>query len=69
MPQRRPLIHIGTTAVLGSYDGPLSDTQMADIISGADNDGGRFRATAQHVVGGNTNFQINVASDPPRPHH
>ena len=60
---------IGTTAVLGTYDGPLADAQMADIISGADNDGGRFRATAQHVVGGNTNFQINVASDPPRPHH
>jgi len=59
---------IGTTAVLGSYDGPLADAQLADIMSGADNDGGRFRATAQHVVGGNTNFQINVPADSSPPH-
>jgi hypothetical protein len=59
---------IGRTAVLGSYDGPLADGQLADIISGADDDGGRFRASAQLLPNGNTNLQINVEPDTSKPH-
>jgi hypothetical protein len=58
---------IGGTAVLGSYDGPLADGQLADIVSGADNDGGRFRASAQLLPNGNTNLQVNVGPDPSEP--
>lgn len=58
---------MGTTAVLGSYDGPLADGQLADILSGADNDGGRFRASARLVANGNTNLQINVGPDSSAP--
>jgi hypothetical protein len=60
---------IGRTAVLGSYDGPLADAQLADIMTGADNDGGRVRAAAQHLTNGNTDFTINVGPDHPQPHH
>ena len=56
------------TSVLGTYDGPLADGQLADILSGADNDGGRFRASAQLLPNGNTNLQINVGPDRPAPH-
>lgn len=59
---------VGQTAVLGTYDGPLSDSQLADIMSGADNEGGRFRASVQHLVNGGSNFQINVGAGPPQPH-
>lgn len=58
---------IGRTAVLGSYDGPLADGQLADILSGADDDGGRFRAEVQLLPNGNTNLQLNVGPDAPRP--
>ena len=59
---------MGGTAILGSYDGPLADGQLADIASGADDDGGRFRASAQLLPNGNTNLQINVGSDSSKPH-
>jgi hypothetical protein len=58
---------MGSTTVLGSYDGPLADGQLADILSGADDDGGRFRASAQLSPNGNTNLQLNVGPDSPRP--
>ena len=58
---------MGTTAVLGSYDGPLADGQLADLVSGADNDGGRFRASAQLLPNGNTNLQVNVGPDSSEP--
>jgi hypothetical protein len=64
-----PLLYhqMGRTAVLGSYDGPLADGQLADILSGADDDGGRFRASAQLSPNHGTNLQINVGPDSPKP--
>jgi hypothetical protein len=45
----------------------LADSQLADIMSGADNDAGRIRASAQHLVSGNTNLQVNVGTDSSEP--
>ena len=55
----RLLYHqIGSTALLGSYDKIPSDEQIRQILSGADADGGRFRAEVIHRPG--KGDQINV---------
>jgi hypothetical protein len=52
---------IGRTSVLGSYDGPLSDDQIAAILNGSDGDGTRIRASIDHMPNGNSN--INLPQD------
>lgn len=51
---------IGRTSVLGTYDGPLTDEQVVAILSGADRDGGRVRATVDLLPSGDTNIEIRV---------
>lgn len=50
---------IGRTHILGAYDGPPSDRQIADILSGADEPGSRIRATIELRPGGGDEIHVN----------
>jgi len=54
---------IGRTLVLGSYDGVLTDEQIADILSGADQAGTRIRTTVVHRTNGNSDIQLSLPPD------
>jgi len=54
---------IGRTFVLGSYDGPISDAQIVDLLDGADRDAGRTRASVEFKVNGDTDLSLNVGLD------
>ena len=54
---------IGAVSLLGAYDSPPSDEQIADIISGADRDGQQIRASARLRANGNTEMEV----PPPEP--
>ncbi|MBV9884825.1 MAG: hypothetical protein JO276_17585 [Sphingomonadaceae bacterium] len=56
---------IGRTDVLGTYDAPLTDAQIADILSGTDQDGGRFRALIAHHANGNNDVQLMMPTTGP----
>lgn len=60
---------IGRTLVLGSYDGPLSDEQIADILSGADREGTRIRTTIVHRTNGDSDIQLSLPPEGARPKH
>lgn len=49
---------IGGVSLLGAYDAPPSDEQIADIISGADRDGQRIRANVRLRANGNTEMEV-----------
>jgi len=51
---------IGRTDLLGTFDGPLSDEQIVNILTGSDEDGGRIRATIELLPSGGTNIVIRV---------
>ncbi|HEV2815980.1 MAG TPA: hypothetical protein VGW40_01965 [Allosphingosinicella sp.] len=53
---------IGGVSLLGAYDAPPSDEQIADIVSGADREGQRIRASARLRPNGNTEMEV----PPPR---
>ena len=50
---------IGSTYVLGRYGGIPTDEQIVNIISGADRDGGRVRATITYPGNGDSTITIN----------
>lgn len=59
---------IGSTLVLGRYATIPTDRQIADIVSGADRDGGRARATVTYPADGNSSITINEQlTTPPAP--
>jgi len=49
---------IGRTSILGTYDGPLSDDQLAAILNGSDREGTRIRASVDHLPNGDTNINL-----------
>ena len=51
---------IGQISLLGIYDAPPSDEQIADILSGADREGGRTRATVRLRANGNTEIEMEA---------
>ena len=59
---------IGRTTLLGTYDGPPSDEQIANILSGADEPGTRIRAVVNLRPGQGADVQIGGLSNnaPPR---
>ena len=57
---------IGRTTVLATYDGPLSDDQVAAILSGSDSEATRIRASVQHLPNGNTNINVVTPPEPTR---
>jgi len=62
----RLLYHeIGRTTLLGSYDGPLADSQIADIVTGADENGTRVRGLVQLRPG--NSVEIELPADEPSP--
>ena len=54
---------IGAVSLLGAYDAPPSDEQIADILSGADREGQRIRANVRLRANGNTEMEV----PPPEP--
>jgi hypothetical protein len=50
---------IGSTQVLGRYGAVPTDEQIANILSGADHDGGRVRATITYPGDGGSSITIN----------
>ncbi len=50
---------IGSTLVLWTLRHDSTDAQIADIVSGADRDGGRARATIAYPGDGNSSITIN----------
>lgn len=66
---RYVLIHhqIGRTMILGAYDAVPTDAQLADILSGADQEGGRARATIEYQASGDSNVNLLVPMTPPPP--
>jgi hypothetical protein len=57
---------IGRTSVLGTYDGPLSDEQLAGILNGSDREGTRIRASVDHLPNGDTNINLQELPSEPR---
>jgi hypothetical protein len=55
---------IGRTAVLGSYDRPLTDEQVANILSGADQEGQRFRASVRLRPGRGADIDVEAPANP-----
>lgn len=55
---------IGAVSLLGAYDSPPSDEQIADIISGADRDGQRIRANIRLRANGNSEMEIPPPDTP-----
>lgn len=49
---------VGRTTLLGTYDGPPSDEQIANILSGADEPGTRIRAVLTWRPGQGANIEI-----------
>jgi hypothetical protein len=58
---------IGSTAVLGQYDAPLSDEQILALLNGSDRTGGRFRATIGLRPNGDSNITLPQTSSGNRP--
>lgn len=58
---------IGRTSVLGAYDGPLSDEQVAAILTGSDREGGQIRTSVRLLPSGNTEINVPMPEDPPAP--
>lgn len=69
MEGRFMLLHhnLGRTDILGSYEGVLSDAQLADLLTGADRSGGQTQASVEFLANGNTNITIRTLEDPPAP--
>ena len=61
---------IGSTAILGQYDAPLSDEQILAILDGTDRAGGRFRSSIGLRPNGDVNIVLPQPADnerrPPR---
>lgn len=57
------LHEIGRTTVFGSYDGTLSDEQVAGVLSGSDPDARRIRASVDHLPNGNSSINLREAPD------
>jgi len=55
---------IGAVSLLGAYDAPPSDEQIADIVSGADREGQRIRANVRLRADGNSEMEL-PPPDPP----
>jgi hypothetical protein len=55
---------IGSTAVLGGYDGVPSDRQIAALLQGAQSDASRVRAAVRLTGDGNTELQLIQPSQP-----
>ena len=66
---RYTLLHhnVGRTDILGSYDGPLTDAQLADILSGADRSGGQVQATIELQANGDTRLTVPTPEEGRRP--
>lgn len=56
---------IGRSLVLGAYDAPLSDEQIAGILNGSDREGTQIRASVQHLPNGNSNINLPAPSSEP----
>jgi len=65
-PHHFTILHhqVGRTVVLGTYDGVLSDEQVAAILSGSDREGGRIRATVRYLPNGDTNTELQLTPEP-----
>ncbi len=64
---RYVLVHhqIGRTMILGAYDAVPTDAQLADILSGRDQAGGRARATIVYQASGDSTINLLVPMDVP----
>jgi len=58
---------VGETAVLGAYDGPVSDAQLTEIISGRDREATRIRATTRFSATGGPDVELRPSSPAPEP--
>lgn len=58
---------IGRSVVLGSYDAVPTDEQIANILSGADREGGQARAVIDYQASGDSGVTVIAAPEPATP--